>query len=188
MIFYFQKPSVYWWLLFYTPAALYYICDMESGFFSYDKKRVIHALRYHFISRREIRILIIAVNVFAVLSATLFFFRIVSPLAFLLSSFLWLFLMITFWFILPRIIYNKTVLFRQSFRVNLSEEGLAIKNERGGNSWSWSSFSSFLETPHFFHFYLSGKSFFIIPKEAFPGDMVHEARKLCLGKIKSGYK
>ena len=39
---------------------------------TYDKPKVIQALRYHFISRKEIRILLIAVNVFAVISAVLF--------------------------------------------------------------------------------------------------------------------
>jgi hypothetical protein len=161
---------------------------MTSELFIYDKKRVIQALRYHFISRREIRVLIIVVNVFAVLSAALFYFKQVSPLAFLVSSFLWLFLMIMFWFILPRMIYGKTSLFRDSFRVTLNEEGLGIKNDAVANSWPWTSFSSYMESPHFFHFYLSERSFFIIPKEAFPGDMVHEARKICGSRIKSGKK
>lgn len=161
---------------------------MTSELFHYDKKRVIQALRYHFISRREIRILLIVVNVFAVLAAALFYFRQVSPFAFMVGSFLWLFLMIVFWFILPRTIYNKTSLFKDSFRVTLDEEGLSIHNDRGRNSWTWASFSLFMESPHFFHYYLSERSFFIIPKDAFPGDEVHEARRICKQKIGAGSK
>jgi hypothetical protein len=39
--------------------------------FTYEKSKVIQALRYHFITRPELRIMIIIVNVFALLSATL---------------------------------------------------------------------------------------------------------------------
>ncbi len=74
--------------------------------FEYDKKQVIQALRYHFLSRKEIRLMIILVNVFALVSAALFYFKKVLPFAFLISSFLWLVLMITFLFILPGIVYR----------------------------------------------------------------------------------
>ena len=39
--------------------------------FGYEKGQVIQALRYHFISRPEIRIMIILVNVFALASLVL---------------------------------------------------------------------------------------------------------------------
>src|SRR5262245_47241677 len=79
-------------------SASTYLCRMTSEFFTYNKGKVIQALRYHFITRREIRIMMILVNVFALLSAGLFFFKKISPLAFLVSSLLWFMLMITFWF------------------------------------------------------------------------------------------
>lgn len=161
---------------------------MTSEFFIYDKKRVIQALRYHFITRKEIRILLIAVNLFAILSAGLFYFRQVSPLAFLIGSCLWLMLMIVFWFFLPRMIYGRTAAFRDGFTVRLEEQGMSIINDRGSNSWPWSSFSSFMESPHFFHFYLTERSFFIVPKEAFTDDRVHEARKMIAGNIKQRSK
>jgi hypothetical protein len=41
---------------------------------TYNKPKVIQALRYHFISRPEVRILLILVNVFGVGSAALFTF------------------------------------------------------------------------------------------------------------------
>jgi len=40
--------------------------------FQYDKKQVMSALRHHFISRPEIKILLIIVNLFTILSAILF--------------------------------------------------------------------------------------------------------------------
>ncbi|MFO0002656.1 MAG: YcxB family protein, partial [bacterium] len=63
------------------------------------------ALRYHFISRLEIRLLIIAVNVFAIGSVVLYALKQVTPFAFLLSSCLWLVLMIAIWWFLPWMVY-----------------------------------------------------------------------------------
>ncbi|HEY0732388.1 MAG TPA: YcxB family protein, partial [Chitinophagaceae bacterium] len=75
--------------------------------FSYDKKQVLQALRYHFLSRPEIRTMIIIVNVFALISATLFYFKTITPFAFLVGSTVWFILMITFWFLLPGTVYRK---------------------------------------------------------------------------------
>ena len=85
----------------------YYLCRMTSQFFTYNKQKVIQALRYHFISRREIKVMIILVNVFAILSAGLFYFKKISPFAFLISSVLWFSLMIIFWFLLPYMVYKR---------------------------------------------------------------------------------
>ena len=54
--------------------------------FSYEKSRVMQALRYHFITRKELRIMLIVVNVFALLSITLYAFKLVTPLAFMVGS------------------------------------------------------------------------------------------------------
>ncbi len=156
---------------------------MISQFFTYDKRKVIQALRYHFITRPEIRIMIILVNVFALLSAGLFFFKKISPLAFLVSSLLWFMLMITFWFLLPYMVYRKADTFKDRFRAKLSDDEFRIENDRGGRSWGWSDFSSWIESPHFFHLYFNSRSFFIVPKEAFEGDAVHEARNIFREKI-----
>ncbi len=157
---------------------------MTSEYFTYDKAKVIQALRYHFISRREIKILLILVNVFALLSAGLFFFKKISPLAFLISSAMWFSLMILFWFLLPIIIYRRAQTFKDSFRVLMDENEFAIENERGSKGWEWSAFSTWMESPHFYHLYFNSRSFFIIPKDAFPGDEVHEARKIIRARIK----
>jgi len=66
--------------------------------FTYDKGQVLQALRYHFLSRKEIRLMIVLVNVFALASAFLFYFKKILPLAFLVGSFLWFSLMIVFGF------------------------------------------------------------------------------------------
>ncbi|MDB5201616.1 MAG: YcxB family protein [Ferruginibacter sp.] len=156
---------------------------MVSNYFTYNKSKVIQALRYHFISRKEIKLMMIFVNVFAILSAALFFFKKISPLAFLISSMLWFFLMFLFWFLLPTVIYKRNATFRDDFRVHLDHTEFSIENERGRRSWAWTSFSSWMESPHFFHLYFNPRSFFIIPKEAFDGDEVHEARKVLAEKI-----
>ena len=156
---------------------------MTSQFFDYDKGKVIQALRYHFITRREIKVMMILVNVFAIFSAALFFFRKISPLAFLMSSVLWFVLMIVFWFLLPYMIYKRAATFKDRFRAILSEADFRIENERGGRSWPWADFSTWLESPHFFHLYFNSRSFFIVPKSAFEGEALQEARKIVKVKI-----
>lgn len=158
---------------------------MTSQYFNYNKGKVIQALRYHFISRKEIKLMMILVNVFAIISAALFFAKKISPLAFLISSLLWFGLMITFWYLLPVTIYKKSATFKDSFKAILDDTEFTIENERGHRSWDWSEFSTMMESPHFFHLYFDSRSFFIIPKEAFSGDDVHEARKIFSQKIKS---
>ena len=143
---------------------------MTSSLFTYDKKKVIQALRYHFISRREIKFMIILVNVFAIASAAFYFTGYVSPVAFLLASGLWFIMMISFWFALPAIIYRRSATFKDSFRVRFEPQHMFLENERGSRSWTWNSFSTFVESPHFFHLYFDPRSFFLIPKDSFPED------------------
>ena len=64
--------------------------------FSYDKQQVMQALRYHFISRPEIRIMLILVNVFALTCAVLYYLKKIAPFAVLTGSIMWFFLMISF--------------------------------------------------------------------------------------------
>ncbi|MFT3979847.1 MAG: YcxB family protein [Ferruginibacter sp.] len=157
---------------------------MLSSMFGYDKAKVIQALRYHFISRKEIKILLIFVNVFAIASAALFFFKQITPLAFLISSLLWFSLMITFWYLLPKMIYKREKTFKDHFRASLNNTAFGIENERGSRTWEWSEFSEWMESPHFFHLYFNPRSFFIVPKDAFEGDDVHEARKIISASVK----
>lgn len=156
---------------------------MTSQYFTYEKNKVIQALRYHFITRREIKFMMILVNVFAIVSAALFFFKKITPFAFLISSVLWCALMVTFWFILPSMIYRKNATFKDRFKATLNDAAFTIENERGSRSWPWNEFSTMMESPHFFHLYFDSRSFFIVPKDAFEGDDVHGARKILAAKI-----
>ena len=133
--------------------------------FSYDKKKVIQALRYHFISRPEIRTLIILVNVFAIVAAILFYTKKISPGPFLLSSLLWILLMVSFWFILPFSIYRRSATFKEAFIIFFYDHHVRLESMRGFVDWNWNEFSHFIESPHFFHLYFSPKSFFLVPKE-----------------------
>lgn len=157
---------------------------MTSEFFTYNKGKVIQALRYHFITRREIKLMMILVNVFAIASAILFFSKKISPFAFLISALLWFAMMIAFWFFLPITIYRRSDTFRDKFKATLGSGSFTIENDRGSRSWDWAEFSSFMESPHFFHLYFDARSFFIVPKDAFTDDDVFEARKILAEKIK----
>jgi YcxB-like protein len=157
---------------------------MTSNLFTYSKPKVIQALRYHFISRPEIKIIMVLINLLAIAAAALYFFKQISPLAFLIMSFLWFFLMIMYWFVLPQIIYRQSATFKDSFRAVLGKEQFAIENDRGHKSWDWNNFATWMESPHFFHLYFNPRSFFIIPKDAFEGDEEQEARKILADKIK----
>ncbi len=157
---------------------------MTSSPFTYDKPKVIQALRFHFLNKFEIKIMMVLVNIFAIVSAALFFFKKIQPFPFLVSSMLWFFLMILFWFVLPNIIYRQNATFKDSFSAVLGREQFAIENTRGHRGWDWSTFSSFIESPHFFHLYFNPRSFFLVPKDSFRGDEVHEARKIFVAMIK----
>lgn len=152
--------------------------------FSYEKKKVIQALRYHFVQRPEIRILIILVNVFAILSAVLFYFKKIRPEPFLLGSIIWLILMASFWFFLPNGIYKKADTFRDSFIINFQEDEIRLENERGYMNWPWKTFTRFFESPHFFHLYFDSKSFFLVPKDGMTEEFRHELRGMLNKKIK----
>jgi len=156
---------------------------MVSSTFTYSKLKVIQALRYHFISRPEIKAMMIIVNVFAIGSALLYYFKEITAFAFLVSSMLWFFLMLLFWYALPGIIYRQNKTFKDSFKAYLSDKEFSIENDRNGRSWSWNDFSSWTESPYFFHLYFNARSFFIIPKDAFFGEDENEARKIFIGKI-----
>ncbi|GAB3426459.1 YcxB family protein [Niabella aquatica] len=135
--------------------------------FSYNKKQVIQALRYHFISKTELKIMIILVNAFAILSLILYSMRKITPVAFLTYSFLWIILMVTVWFILPVVVYNRSHTFRHRFSLHFNENDFTLEHEQGKRSWPYSALQNFKETPHFFHLYFDTRSFLLVPKDAF---------------------
>ena len=151
---------------------------------SYTKGKVLQALRYHFISRTEIKVMMILVNVFALLAAVLYAFKLISPLPFLMSSVLWISMMVAFWIWLPLLIYSKSRTFKDQFVVMLEENHLFIETENGKKSFAWREFHAYFETPGFFHLYFDSKTFFLIPKDAFyEQDSLDKARSLFRNNI-----
>jgi hypothetical protein len=145
---------------------------------SYKKPQVLQALRYHFISKREIKLMMILVNVFALLAAALFYFKLITPLPFLMSSVLWISMMAAFWMWLPALIYRRSRTFKDRFFVTLDENHMQIQTEKTNKIWAWREFSNMIETPGFFHLYFDSKSFFLLPKDSFEStDEIQEARK-----------
>ncbi|MER3497391.1 MAG: hypothetical protein C4308_01510 [Chitinophagaceae bacterium] len=152
---------------------------------SYDKRKVIQALRYHFISRPEMRFMLVLVNVFAITCLLLFYFKKITPFAVLFGSFTWFFLMISFWFVMPGMVYRRAATFKDHFTMHFEENGFSLGNERANRSWPWGALSKFMESPNFFHLYFDSRSFFLVPKDCFSNsDEVFEMRKLLKEKVK----
>jgi hypothetical protein len=74
--------------------------------------------------------------------------------------------MITFWFVLPYVVYRKASTFRESFTIIFGEYGIRLQNERGFTEWGWKKFNSFYESPHFIHLHFDSRTFFLVPKKA----------------------
>lgn len=130
------------------------------------------------------RILLILVNVFAVTSAILFYFKKIQPFAFMIGSFLWFALMLTFWFFLPRIVYRRSSTFKEEIDITFYPQSIDLSTSRGHASWAYNRFNYFIESPYFFHLYINERSFFLIPKDCCIGDTdVSEVRNLLKEKI-----
>ncbi len=156
-------------------------------FFGYEKGKVLQALRYHFISRPEIKIMLILVNVFAIMSITLYALKKITPMAFFIGSFLWVVLMISFWFILPALVYRRAATFKHEFSMTFEEDGFQLAHERGSKTWAWTALKNYLESPHFFHLYFDSRSFLLVTKSGCKDtDEIFELRKLIKSKVKKG--
>lgn len=153
-------------------------------YFEYDKKQVMSALRHHFISRPEIKFLLIVVNLFTILSAILFYLHKIQPLSFLIFSFLWFALLITFWSLLPLSVYKKSQTFQDRFSMNFDDREVVLQTELGSHAWNWNEFSTYLESPFFFHLYFTSRAFFLVPKDAFSNlEALQETRNLLKRKL-----
>ena len=146
--------------------------------FSYNKKKVIQALRLHFTAQKEIKILIIIVNVFAIVSAVLFYMHKIQPQPFLIGSLIWILLLLVVWYILPLSIYKKSATFKDAFTDYINQNSLRIDNEKGYVTWEWQQFNKYFESAFFFHLYFNEKSFFLIPKDDVTEDVLHEIRAI----------
>jgi hypothetical protein len=154
-------------------------------YFGYEKGQVMQALRYHFISRREILIMLILVNVFALASVILYIFKKITPMACLTGSLLWIILMVSFWFILPGMVYRRAITFKHHFSMDFKEDEFTLGHEKGSKSWPWTALNNFIESPHFFHLYFDSRSFLLVPKNGCrDADEVYELRQLLKAKVK----
>jgi hypothetical protein len=152
--------------------------------FGYNKKQVIQALRYHFLMRPEIKILLVLINVFAIVSAVLFAINKIQPISFLVFSVLWFVLMLIIWRILPGSIYRKSLTFKDEFIMHFQDDVVVLETARGKQGWQWQKFSHFVESPYFFHLYFNPRAFFLVPKDSFRDiTELQEARELLRGKI-----
>lgn len=152
--------------------------------FDYNKKQVLQALRYHFISKREIRIMIILVNVFAIISLALYLMNKITPIAFLTYAFLWILLMICVWFVLPATVYRRAETFKHGFTIYFNDNDFTLEHEKGRRSWPYSTLQSFKETPNFFHLYFDRRSFLLVPKDGFTNlEDLQKLRDLLKSKI-----
>jgi len=97
----------------------------------------------------------------------LFAFKKIQGLSFLIFSLLWFSLMLVIWRILPASIYRRAATFQDNFSIRFEEEGVELSNQNGSKAWPWTAFSSYLESPYFFHLYFDARSFFLVPKDAF---------------------
>jgi hypothetical protein len=158
-------------------------------FFSYEKGQVLQALRYHFISRPEIRLMLILVNVFAIASIILYALGKITPMAFMVGSILWIVLMISFWFVLPGMVYRRAVTFQHEFSMDFQEEQFTLEHERGSRSWPWTALKTWIESPHFFHLYYDSRSFFLVPKSGYKDkEEISEMRELLKRKVRKKLK
>ena len=122
---------------------------------TYVKSEVLQALRYHFIKQREIKSLMIIINLYAIVTAVLLFMKKIRPEPFLLGSILWILLMAFFWFILPNMFFRKTTLFKENWDFSYDNKRATLNGNLGEASWEWDTVSYYFESAYFFHFYLT---------------------------------
>lgn len=142
----------------------------------FQKAAVLQALRYHFIKQSEIKALMVVVNVYAITTAILLYYKKIRPELFLLGSLLWVVLMLLFWYILPWWFYRKTQFFKYDWQFNYTNKGASLLCEQGEAAWDWSEVLHYFESPAFFHFYFGPKSFFLIPKAPISIEDQHQIR------------
>lgn len=153
--------------------------------FSYTKRKVLQALRYHFIAQSEIRVMFIVIIIFDLLSAILYFSGKIRPEPFLIGAFVWFAFIISFWVLMPNAVYRKSATFKENFTIAFQPSYVALENKNGRVEWEWSRFTRYFETPNFFHLYFSPKTFFLVPKETINSDEQHELRTILSSHIAS---
>jgi hypothetical protein len=153
--------------------------------FGYNKRQVLDGLRGHFFGRPEIRTLAIIINVFAILSAVLFWLKKIPALPFLIFSVTWFVLWIAVRRLLPLSIYKRSATFQDTFILSLEDRGVLLETRKGSQLWEWERFSGFKETVYFFHLYFNARAFFMIPKDSFKDiTEIQAARQLLKDRIR----
>ena len=102
----------------------------------FQKSSVLQALRYHFIKQSEIKTLMVIVNIYAITTAILLYYKKIRPELFLLGSVLWIVLMLLFWYILPWWFYKKTQLFRYDWQFSYDHQGASLVCDHGEAAWN----------------------------------------------------
>lgn len=154
--------------------------------FQYSKPKVLQALRLHFVSRPEVKILAYAINIFAIVAAVMYGLHKIRPQAFLLCSALWIILVLLFWFFMPTIIYRKAQrTFSDRFTATFNLQGITLENQQGYVHWDWERFSNYFESSHFFHVYFNPRSFFLFPKEQMNSELIGEIRVLLKDNVRN---
>ena len=51
--------------------------------------------------------------------------------------------------------------------MSFEDGGVLLQTHKGMQKWAWQEFSEFKETMNFFLLYFDGRSFFMVPKDAF---------------------
>lgn len=152
--------------------------------FDYDKKKVIQALRYHFIWQPEIKILLVSIIAFDLVAGILYFMDKIRPQPFILGSFIWFISLIAIWYLLPYSIYKRSATFKEKFVITFNENSILLQNPNGYVEWKWGQFTRFIESPNFFHLYFSPKSFFLVPKDEMNEEFRYDLRLLLKKRIK----
>ena len=137
--------------------------------FNYNKGDVLHALRYHFMQRGEIKVFRNTLIILLLATLTGYFFRVVTTGALTGIVIMVLLLGWVFWYLLPISIYNKAATFKDNIHLKYSDEGLLISTRASDHqrAISWNNFSRVVETQKFFFLYRDRKTFFLIPTSAF---------------------
>jgi len=140
--------------------------------FSYNKEDVLHALRYHFLQRGEIKVFRNTLAILLLAAITGFFFRVVTPNALIGIIAMVALIVWAFWYLLPLSTYNKAATFKDKIKLGYSEEGLLISTRASDHQrqLSWNNFTQLVETRKFFFLYRDKKSFLLIPTSAFENE------------------
>ncbi|MCL6523994.1 MAG: YcxB family protein [Thermoflavifilum sp.] len=153
--------------------------------FTYDRHSVINALRYHFMSRGEIKFMRITLMVLFGIAVIGNLFGYVSFGAVFGIFMMILILLLIFWYWLPVLTYNKSATFKDNIRLQLEDQGIAIATQRGEHMISWKSFHNVVETSDYIYLYRNTRSFFIIPLNAFKEEERQAFRQLLHQKFAS---